>query len=127
MENLTLEGDYGNPTVNFNAESGELLIEGRSIPEHANLFYDPLINWVKEYVSSKPESTTLTMRVDYVNSSSQKFLLELFEKLEPLHSEGKAVVIKWHYEDDDEEMKDSGEEFEESTDVPFEFVAVEEF
>ncbi len=127
MENINIEGNYSTPTVDFNAGNGELLISGRSIPEHANLFYGPLIDWVKEYVSSNPEKTTLNMKVDYVNSSSQKFLLELFEKLEPLHSGNKAVVIKWYYEDDDEEMKDSGEEFEESIEVPFEFIAVEEF
>ena len=127
MEPLTLDSTSNTPGVNFDPSNGLLLLTGRSIPEHANNFYRPLIDWLNEYGASKPDKVTLDVKIDYLNSASSKLLMEVFEKLEPLHAFGTHVAINWYYEEDDEEMLEAGEEYDDSIEVPFNFIGVEEF
>jgi hypothetical protein len=51
-------------------------------------------------------------------------LLDILMKLEELFHAGKEVLIKWHYAEDDEDMKEAGEEYADIVDVPFEQVSV---
>jgi hypothetical protein len=127
MESLLLESTSNTPSVNFNADSGVLLIEGRSIPEHANMFFDQLINWAKQYVQTNPPKTEITIKIDYLNSSSHKFLFDFFEKFETIHLNGNVVSVNWYYERDDEEMKETGKEYKDNINVPFTINMVEEF
>ena len=43
-------------------------------------------------------------------------------KLEELHESGNEVLIEWHYEEDDEDMQEAGEEYSEIVEVPFSFI-----
>ena len=43
MDTLIIEGSSKTPKVVFNADKGELLLEGRSIPEDAARFFKPLL------------------------------------------------------------------------------------
>ena len=126
MEHLLREATYNSPKVDFNPSTGELLIEGRSIPEHANLFYNDLIEWTRRYAESLPEKTVMSIKVDYLNSSSHKFLLEVFEKLETLVKQEKSICVNWYYEEDDEEMKETGNEYKSTLNLPFNIIEVEE-
>jgi hypothetical protein len=36
--------------------------------------------------------------------------------------EGHKVMVRWHYPEEDEDMKEAGEEYAEMVDVPFEMV-----
>ena len=51
-------------------------------------------------------------------------LLDVLMKLEELHQNGKDVLVKWHYPEDDEDMKEAGEEYADIVDIPFEQIAV---
>jgi hypothetical protein len=43
-------------------------------------------------------------------------------KLEDMHENGKEVLIKWNFPEDDEDMQEAGEEYADIVDVPFEQV-----
>jgi hypothetical protein len=125
MDALILKPTYNSPNINFDAQNGVLEISGRSIPEHANMFYDKLIHWVKEYVTTQPPKTEVNIKLDYLNSSSHKYLIELLEKLEPIHSNGFQILVNWYFEEDDDEIKETGKECSELVKVPFNFIPVE--
>ena len=125
MDALILNPTYNSPSVNFNALNGILEISGRSIPERANVFYSALIQWVKEYASSKPTKTEVNVNLDYLNSSSHKYIIELLEKLEPVHSDGSRVQVNWYYEEDDDEIKETGKECSELVKIPFNLIPKE--
>jgi len=44
MDPIKIEGTPKTPTVNFNAEKGNIEIKGRSIPENSIEFYKPLVD-----------------------------------------------------------------------------------
>lgn len=127
MKAVHLEATYNTPKVDFDPKTGELKLYGRSIPEQPSVFYSPLISWIGEYGDKKPPKIKFMMMVDYINSSSVKYIMGLFEKLEQIRHNGTDVQVEWYYEEDDEEMRDVGEEYEEAVDVPFTFIALEEF
>ena len=52
MKNIHIQGSHDGyfvPTVDFNAENGVCEISGESFLEETNIFYNPLIEWIKEY------------------------------------------------------------------------------
>lgn len=123
MENLKHEGSSKTPEVDFNS-SGELLLKGRSIPENSIEFYKPLIEWLEAYAESPSSTTVLSVQLEYFNTSSSKCILDVFKKLESVS--GSEISIKWHYEEDDEDMLEAGEDYDAIIDLPFEMIEVEE-
>ncbi len=126
MENISIDGTPKTPTVNFNSESGVLLIKGRSIPENSIDFYKPLFQWIDTYAQSAKDKTEVHMQLEYFNTSSSKCILDVFKKLEQIKKAGKDVSVIWHYEEDDEDMLEAGEDYDAIIDIDFDMVKVEE-
>ena len=125
MGKVALEGSAKTPTVNFDPETGVMELKGRSIPENSIEFYKPVVDALDEYAKSPLASTKVNIQLEYFNTSSSKCILDLFKKLEAIHKEGKSVVINWHYEEDDEDMLEAGEDYQAIIKVPFEMIEVE--
>lgn len=126
MDSINIEGTPKTPTVKFDSQSGVLVIRGRSIPENSIDFYKPLIDWLEAYANGIGDGLTLNMELEYFNTSSSKCILDVFKKLENITKQGKTVSVKWHYEEDDEDMLEAGEDYDAIIDIPFEMVKVEE-
>jgi len=126
MESIKIEGTPKTPTVKFDSLSGVLVIRGRSIPENSIDFYKPLIDWLDSYAEVTGEGLTLNMELEYFNTSSSKCILDVFKKLENISKQGTNVSVKWHYEEDDEDMLEAGEDYDAIIDIAFEMVKVEE-
>ncbi|MBT34027.1 MAG: nuclear pore complex subunit [Thalassobius sp.] len=120
MENLFLEKSNKTPFIEFDANRGYLLIEGRSIPEDALDFYQPLFSWLDSYSKTAQEVTVMEFKLEYFNTSSSKCLVEILRRLEDINCE-KHVEVKWFYEQDDEDMQESGEDYMQLVNVPISF------
>ncbi len=59
----------------------------------------------------------------YFNTASSKMILDIMMKFEEMYQDGKDVLIRWFYPEDDEDMQEAGEEYADMVDVPFEQVA----
>src|SRR6056297_1842468 len=126
MDPIKIEGTPKTPTVNFNAEKGNIEIKGRSIPENSIEFYKPLVDWLEEYMNSPKELTEVNIQLEYFNTSSSKCILDVFKKLEAIYKGGNEVVINWHYEEDDEDMLEAGEDYQSIIKIPFKMMEIEE-
>ena len=123
MEDLKQEGSAKTPVVEFSS-NGELLLKGRSIPENSIEFYKPLIEWLESYSEAPNSTTVLSVQLEYFNTSSSKCILDVFKKLESIS--GSEISVKWHYEEDDEDMLEAGEDYEAIIDLAYEMIEVEE-
>lgn len=127
MENLKIEGTKQSPFVDFNADTGKLELSGRSIPENSFEFYNPLLEWLMEYAKSPKEETVLKVYLEYFNTSSSKYILEVLKKLKDVaKADGAEVKVDWCYDEDDEEMMETGEDYEDVTGLDFDYHEVEE-
>lgn len=119
MENLIIYKTKSTLAVNFDARTGILELSGSSYPENTSEFFQPLITWIQNYFLQVTKPLTLNLKIDYLNSSSIKFLSDIINKLQHYYKSGGEVEINWYYKEDDEDMKEMGEEIKE--DVAFKF------
>jgi hypothetical protein len=117
MQIIQLEGTEDTPKVLLDKASGIYEISGRSLPEDAADFYQPILNWLTEYAGQSNPNTDFVIKLEYFNTASSKLILDMLTKLEDIKN---SKVIWYHYEDD-EDMQEAGVEFSELVDVPFEF------
>lgn len=126
MNNLQIEPKFNTPSIDFNAGSGYLLMKGRSIPEDPESFFYPILTWLDEYFKETEQESVLEFRLEYVNSGSSKYILELLRRLHKLVHGGKKVKIIWCFETDDESIEDLGEHYKHTIDLPIEIREVDE-
>jgi hypothetical protein len=126
MTPIKIEGSPKTPTVGFDASTGLLELKGRSIPENSIDFYKPLIDWVDKYAREPQAKTAMHVQLEYFNTSSSKCILDLFKKLEAVRATGNEVTVFWHYEVDDEDMLEAGEDYQAIINIPFKMIQIEE-
>ena len=120
MNNYTLIPSPKTPRINFKTD-GSLEISGRSIPENSVDFYQPALAWMEEYVAQPASETILVVKLEYFNTSTSKCLVEMFRKLESIQDKG-TVKIEWYYEAEDEDMMESGKDFQHILKIPLELI-----
>ena len=82
-------------------------------------FYRPVLDWTHCLEAETP--LTVVVQLEYFNTSSSKCLLDLFKRLET----SSEVSIKWHFDADDEDMLEAGEDYDHIVSVPFTFIEVD--
>ena len=122
METIKIQGTEDTPKIILDADNEILEISGRSLPEDVAVFYEPVLNWLKEYAENPKAQTVFNFRLTYFNTASSKLLLDILMILEELKESGQDVLIKWHYPEEDEDMEEAGDEYADIVDVPFEKV-----
>jgi len=125
MNPLIIPAKIDSPAVNLDKEKQLFEIKGKSLPENVNIFYQPIIDWFTEYFKNPNEETVLHFKLDYLNTASSKALLSLFLVVEEAIKNGKKAQVKWYYEEDDEDMKDIGEEYANIIQIPFEIIQID--
>ncbi len=123
MDNLKIAKTKYTMEIDFNKDTGVLEMAGSSYPENALDFFGPIIKWFKDYISEVKKQMVLNIRLNYLNTSSTKCILDIFEILDQYHQTGGAVKINWYYAEDDEDIIETGEELAEDFDFPIDFIA----
>lgn len=126
MDAYYLEATPKTPKLEFNPDAETFLISGRSIPENSIEFYKPLLDWLDKYVHNPLDSTIFEIKLEYFNTSSSKCLVEIFRKLEKIQESGSKVSIEWYFDEEDEDMEESGEDFKEIIKIPFNMKEIKE-
>jgi hypothetical protein len=103
MNSLIIQKTDFTPEISF-LNKGEIKITGRSLPEDVHKFYDPLIDWVKRMAT---EIVKVDLKLEYLNTSSTKKLLNLLIALDE-NKNVNEINVNWYYEFDDLEMEDLG-------------------
>lgn len=127
MEPLTISATNYSPGINFDKEVGKFLMFGKSFPEEAKIFFDPVLYWLEEYINQPNNETIFEIRLDYYNSATSTILLEILYTLKKIVQADKKVKVVWYYLEIDDDMLDAGKEYEEMVNIPFEFNAIEDY
>jgi len=122
MEHLQIAAKDDTLKVDFNAETGVLMLEGESYPENPIDFFAPLNNWIEQYIQEVNGPLTLDTTIDYLNTSSSKCMLDLLEALDNYYESGGKATVNWYYEEDNEDMEETGEELCEDLEIPYKLI-----
>lgn len=124
MEVLEIEGTFMTPHVVLNAATQEFSLRGNSRPENPVAFFKPIFEWFEKHMPSIQEKIYFSIALDYFNTSTSKVLLDLFEYFESANTDGADIHVIWHYQFDDDDMKEAGEELFELVPVSGELKAI---
>ena len=123
MENLDIAKTKFSLQIQCDAQTGHFEMVGSSYPENAFEFFAPVMLWVERFIAEVHRPIVLDLKLEYLNTSSSKCILDLFKTLEDYVRQGGKVNVNWYYEESDEDMLETGEEFLEDLDLPFELKA----
>ncbi len=119
---LRIDSTGETPEVFFSTTEASLL-SGRSLPENAYSFYEPLLDWIKQMVDSNTKEFVLVFSFDYFNSSSGRYIYEILHMLDKSRNKNHYSII-WKYEAEDDLMIERGEAFQSLCSIPFDFVEI---
>lgn len=131
MKPFIIKATNVSPAVTLDPESKVFEISGYSRPENVRDFYYPLIQWLDEFdnflmnaksMSVSIEPISFKFKLIYFNSSSAKFIYDIVIMLNGLQKNGIPLKIYWYYDEDDDELREAGEELSDMASVPFMYV-----
>ncbi|HEY4786158.1 MAG TPA: DUF1987 domain-containing protein [Bacteroidales bacterium] len=104
------------PIIDFNYQSGICEISGESYMEETYKFYEPVINWLENYIREK-RPVVLNIKLTYFNTSSSRFILEILYILKKYKNEGGSAEVNWYYKNDDPDILTEINDFIEETGI----------
>ena len=126
-DSLLIQATSVTPYVELDASSGVLAFKGRSAPCACLDFYYPIIAFIDKAFTSGLESITANFAFEYFNTSSSKCLFDIIKRLAQFERSGISVEVNWFYEEEDEDMRETGEDYEEVLGLSFNYIEIEEF
>jgi hypothetical protein len=109
FKNILIEGTEKTPQVDFNLNSGELILSGRSIPENAVRIFEPLVEWVNEYVKKPQPTTNFRLNLEYFNSASLIWISKIVRSLSKIELPDYVLFIHMYFDIEDFSVMDMEE------------------
>ena len=122
-EIINIDGTTESPEISLNAREGIIRFSGRSLPENPKTFYSPFKEWLTEYAKNPAPVTHASFIFDYFNTASSKLIMEIIDVIKTVEENNSKLIIEWHYQEDDEDMLEAGEDFEAVTGVSFNYIS----
>ena len=114
METIQLEGTDRTPKILFDFGLNHFSLTGMSYPEDVSALYGDLVSRLTAHLDGLQNADVcFDFCLIYFNSSTAKVVMRLFEALEQTAQNGNRVVVNWYHEEDDDNMREMGEEFSE--------------
>ncbi|MCH2234265.1 MAG: DUF1987 domain-containing protein [Crocinitomicaceae bacterium] len=118
----TLEATNKTPNIQLDETNCIIRFVGRSIHEDPKGFYSNLFEKCRSVLETNPTEFKIVFELAYFNSSSAIVFRDLIRMF---NASSATVSVDWCYEDDDDEMRGSGEEFNHLfDDIQFDFVVI---
>ncbi len=121
---IDIKAGKATPRILLDSEHNEYLIEGHSYPENSSTFYEPIINWLKDFIHTGNNEFLFKIKLLYLNTSSTKAMFYIFDLLEDAFQNGQDIKINWLYDHENEMAKETGEELLEDLSLPYSFIEV---
>ncbi len=123
MEKLEIAPTRTTLGISFDPHKHHLQFYGQSYPSNPITFFQPLIDWVENYLLLFPKETiTIDFRITYFNTSSSSFMYRILEQFYATNKQNDNVKIRWHYINEDDDCLESWRALISDIDLPFELV-----
>ena len=123
MQVLKIQHTKNSPEILLDP-AGTIRIKGRSIHENAAEFFEPVDDWITNYVKDPADLTTVNINLEYFNSASARIFISLFQKITFVALKDKKFLFNWYFEEGDEDILERGEYFATVLDIPINFIKI---
>jgi hypothetical protein len=108
--NLFVEETPKTPQIDLNQYNGELILYGKSIPENAAKVFDPVLDWVSQYVVNPRPTTNFRINLEYFNTSSSIWLIKILKVLIQIKEPDYVLILHIYIPlEDFDDMEESGD------------------
>lgn len=123
MNDITIAGTQSSPEIHSDWSAGRLYLRGDSYPENSYELFNQVFEWLERFLAQQPaQPLSLEITLLYLNTSSIKALMDIFDLLQSAHEQGQPVSVNWYYDKRNERVAELAEEFREDCSFPFEIV-----
>jgi hypothetical protein len=126
MENIFIQSTSCSPEVEFSIESNVFRMLGESCMSDANLFYAPVLDWLKIYGKEPNACSKFNFHFAAVSQSSMKMLLFICQEIKSLQIDGCEVQVSWCFSRGNTDLKEIGQDLSYMTELDFDYVLMEE-
>ena len=120
MNRIQREPTKKSPQVDLNPETKSAHFSGRSISSDGFLFYEEIIDWFK-INSNSFDKFNVHFGFDHINTVTNKCLLQILLMMKKLKDEGRDIYVEWAYDEDDDDMLETGQELELLSEMQFNY------
>ncbi|MBV9470427.1 MAG: biofilm regulation phosphoprotein SiaC [Abitibacteriaceae bacterium] len=125
MNDLNIIATQATPSIITDAAAGTVEMRGDSYPENSFEFFTPILEWVKQHLAAADAKLHMNLYLLYLNTSSVKAMMDIFDMLEAAHGLGQDVSVSWYYDAENERISELAEEFKEDCTFPFNIVRLD--
>lgn len=118
MNDINLVGTQSTPAIQTNWTEGWLEMNGDSYPENSYEVFSPVLAWIEAFLEQK-KPLNLKLRLLYLNTSSIKIMMEIFDALQAAFDDSQQISVEWLYENGNQRVAELAEEFKEDCSFPF--------
>ncbi len=122
MNDIRIDGSQSTPAITADARQGLLRMVGESYPENAYELFGPVFDWVEAFLEVGSRPLRVELELVYLNTSSIKAVMDVFDMLENAHQTEREVSVYWFYDEANERVGELAEEFREDCTFPFHVV-----
>jgi len=122
---MEIQQQGNKPHVHLDEDKCILTIKGASYPEHADNFFRPILEHIKECLPKvRHNNVTINLAMTLMNSVSEKCVFQIVKTLTVVNE----LTINWYYELDDEDMESEGMIWKSSLkDTKFNIIGIDDF
>ena len=122
---MEIQQQGNKPYIHLDEDNCILTIKGASYPEHADNFFRPIHEYIKECLPKvRHNNVTINLAMTLMNSVSEKCVFQIVKTLTAVNE----LTINWYYELDDEDMESEGMIWKSSLkDTKFNIIGIDDF
>jgi hypothetical protein len=110
LNNMFVEQTDKTPLIDLNYFTGELIISGKSIPINAPRIFEPILDWINEYIKDPKQTTNLRLNLEYFNTASSIWLAKIVKALTNINKPECVLFLHVYFSiedfDDIDDIKD---------------------
>ncbi|SEQ32253.1 protein of unknown function [Ectothiorhodospira magna] len=118
-KDLDIPATQSTPAIRSEWARGRLYMDGNSYPENSFEFFTEVFDWIQAHLSTTDGPLHLELGLIYMNTSSVKAMMDIFDMLEEAWADTRDIAVNWYYDPRNERVMEMAEEFREDYTFPF--------
>ncbi len=120
MDNISIEPTK--KSLEVECSPGYFKLSGNSILSDPRKFFQPIVEWVEDYIKNPMDKTTVDLKLEYVDTASVQSVFDIMRLFKPLQDRDKEVAVNFYFGFDDPELLELGEIMEGRLGIKFNFI-----
>lgn len=122
---LHREASQSSPMVRCDWSMGVIEMRGESYPENSFELYGAILSWMTTFLRDGDRPLRLELELNYLNTSSVRAMISLFDQLQAASDAGREVLVNWYHDPRNPRAAELGEELREDYSFPFAIQAID--